>query len=216
MSAVIGAATAQGPALASTPDKKTPEHSGLTFGDLLDVINPLQHIPVISTIYRRLTGDTMSPTAEIAGGALYGGIIGTVASIADVLFTEETGKDFGETVLGWLGFTGKDETQLAAATVRAKSVAAPAPGVALPSSLLRPAAVSAIAPRAASTPMRLAPAPRPQAARPAAGVVPGLPSLMNALQKQGVDPTVAARAAFAYRSAIDWKAQQNASAAPAY
>jgi hypothetical protein len=77
---------------------------GLTFGDLLDTINPLQHIPIISSIYRAITGDLMSPTAEIAGGALFGGIVGAVGSLADVLFTQATGKDFGDTVLSWLGF----------------------------------------------------------------------------------------------------------------
>jgi hypothetical protein len=76
---------------------------GLTFGDLLDTINPLQHIPIIGTIYRAITGDVMSPTAEVAGGALFGGIAGAVASLADVVFTQATGKDFGATVLSWLG-----------------------------------------------------------------------------------------------------------------
>ena len=42
---------------------------GLTFGDVLDVINPLQHIPVVSTIYRAITGDEISPGARVAGGA---------------------------------------------------------------------------------------------------------------------------------------------------
>ena len=35
-------------------DLKPFGEDGLTFGDILDVINPLQHIPVISTIYRNL------------------------------------------------------------------------------------------------------------------------------------------------------------------
>ncbi|MBT5663730.1 MAG: hypothetical protein HOJ06_00205, partial [Rhodospirillaceae bacterium] len=40
---------------------------GLTFGDVLDIINPLQHIPVVSTLYRELTGDEISPGARMAG-----------------------------------------------------------------------------------------------------------------------------------------------------
>jgi hypothetical protein len=98
---------------------KTPDH--LSFGDLLDIINPLQHIPIVSTIYRKLTGDTMSPTAEIFGGALYGGIIGAAASIADVLFTRETGSDFGDTVMAWLGFGNDSGVEFA------KTDAKPAP-----------------------------------------------------------------------------------------
>ncbi len=43
---------------------------GFTFADLIDIVNPLQHIPVIGTIYRRITGDTLDPGARLAGGAL--------------------------------------------------------------------------------------------------------------------------------------------------
>jgi hypothetical protein len=55
---------------------------GITFGDLLDIVNPLQHIPVISNIYRKVTGDTIDPAAMIAGGALFGGPIGAAISLA--------------------------------------------------------------------------------------------------------------------------------------
>ena len=34
---------------------------GFTFLDMLDIINPLQHIPVVSTLYRAITGDTIEP-----------------------------------------------------------------------------------------------------------------------------------------------------------
>jgi len=69
-----------------------------SFGDLLDVINPLQHIPVVSTIYRELTGDTISAGAQIAGGALFGGIFGFGASIINAIVENETGKDIGANV----------------------------------------------------------------------------------------------------------------------
>src|SRR5690349_12138760 len=45
---------------------------GFSFGALLDAINPLQHIPVVSTIYRAATGDTIGPAPRIMGGALFG------------------------------------------------------------------------------------------------------------------------------------------------
>ena len=48
----------------------------LTFGDVLDLVNPLQHLPGISTVYRRLTGDVISPAMRLAGGALFGGPLG--------------------------------------------------------------------------------------------------------------------------------------------
>ena len=41
---------------------------GFTFFDFLDVINPLQHIPVVSTLYRSLTGDEIDPASHGVAG----------------------------------------------------------------------------------------------------------------------------------------------------
>ncbi len=49
---------------------------GLSFRDLLDLVNPLQHIPGVSQLYRKLTGDEIKPAMALAGGALFGGPIG--------------------------------------------------------------------------------------------------------------------------------------------
>ena len=56
------------------------KEKGLTFGDVLDIINPLQHIPVVSTIYRMVTGDEIGMGARLAGGALFGGPLGIAAA----------------------------------------------------------------------------------------------------------------------------------------
>jgi hypothetical protein len=77
-------------------------------GTLLDIINPLQHIPVVSTIYRSMSGDEIAPFAKIVGGALFGGPIGIAASAIDVLIKEDSGKDMGEHAMAALGF-GSDE-----------------------------------------------------------------------------------------------------------
>lgn len=61
---------------------------GFTFGDLIDIVNPLQHIPIINKIYQKLTGDTIAPLMQIAGGALYGGPIGAVASLVTAAIDE--------------------------------------------------------------------------------------------------------------------------------
>ncbi len=74
-------------------------NDGLTFWDFLDIINPLQHIPIISTLYRSITGDEIDPAAKVAGGTLYGGPIGAVASLIDVAVDFGTGKDIGEHAL---------------------------------------------------------------------------------------------------------------------
>ncbi len=67
-----------------------------SFADLLDVINPLHHIPLVSTAYQEFTGDTITTGARIAGGALFGGPIGLFASIANSIFEQETGADIGK------------------------------------------------------------------------------------------------------------------------
>ncbi len=69
------------------------------FGDLLDVINPLQHIPIIGSLYRNLTGDEISGPAKIMGGLLYGGPVGLVAALATTIAEQEVGRDLGEAAL---------------------------------------------------------------------------------------------------------------------
>ena len=77
-----------------------------TFGDFVDIINPLQHIPVISTLYREITGDEISPHARILGDTLFGGPSGFISAIANVLYEEVAGEDIGETVIAF--FTGEE------------------------------------------------------------------------------------------------------------
>ena len=43
---------------------------GFTFLDFLDMVNPLHHIPIVSTLYQSITGDTIDPGAKIVGGTL--------------------------------------------------------------------------------------------------------------------------------------------------
>lgn len=52
------------------------QDSSFSFGEFLDIINPLQHIPGINTLYRELTGDEASVRARVAGSSLYGMIGG--------------------------------------------------------------------------------------------------------------------------------------------
>ena len=72
--------------------KTTLRHENFGFGDLLDMFNPLHHIPVVSQLYSNATGDTISPVAKLVGGGLLGGVVGfAVAAISEV-FEESTGK----------------------------------------------------------------------------------------------------------------------------
>lgn len=88
-------------AVATAPQ---PAKHDFTFGDFLDIINPLQHLPVVGTLYRAVTGDTIKTPEKIMGDTLYGGPLGGLSAIADSLYQQKTGKSFGDTVLGWLGF----------------------------------------------------------------------------------------------------------------
>ena len=66
------------------------------FGDLVDIINPLQHIPIVSTIYRNLTGDQIGPAPRVIGGALWGRVGGLVAGVVNTVVEWFTGKDIGD------------------------------------------------------------------------------------------------------------------------
>jgi hypothetical protein len=75
-----------------------------SFHNLLDIINPLEHLPIIGTTYRAITHTHIGVPERIAGDALYGGLWGAVSGVADAAFEAVTGKDFGSTVLAF--FTG--------------------------------------------------------------------------------------------------------------
>lgn len=90
---------------------------GFSFGDFLDIINPLQHIPVVSTIYRMATEDNISPGARVAGGALFGGPLGLIGAGITALFEETSGNSVEKHIAAlWDNVTGDDApaTQVAA------------------------------------------------------------------------------------------------------
>lgn len=76
---------------------------GFSFSAFLDIINPLQHIPVVGTIYRAVTGDTIENGSRLIGGTLFGGPIGFVVSAINGMIEESTGKDVGDHVLAMAG-----------------------------------------------------------------------------------------------------------------
>jgi hypothetical protein len=104
---------------AAQADGSEPKNS-MSFGDLIDTVNPLQHIPVVSSIYRELTGDTISNQARIAGGTLYGGPIGFVASMIDSAIDEVTGDDLGGHIMA--GLFGNDRPTPDAETIKLAAV----------------------------------------------------------------------------------------------
>ncbi|MBI1210256.1 MAG: hypothetical protein GC190_02235 [Alphaproteobacteria bacterium] len=94
---------ATGPVILSQPAPAHP-HGAITADDfdfdaLIDMINPLQHIPVVGTLYRKITGDEMGAPASIAGGALYFGVFGFLGALGNEFLKAVTGEDVGERVM---------------------------------------------------------------------------------------------------------------------
>jgi hypothetical protein len=91
-------------ALAYADKQASPVKEEKPFGffDLIDMINPLQHIPVVSFLYRSLTGDEIRPISRIVGGALFTGGVGAATGLVDAIVENETGKDMTGNVVSWV------------------------------------------------------------------------------------------------------------------
>ncbi len=82
--------------------------------DVVDTLNPLEHIPFVSTLFDEMTGHTPSSGSQLAGGTLIGGPIGFFASLVNVIFQGETGKGLGGTMVAALSGGSTDApTQVA-------------------------------------------------------------------------------------------------------
>jgi hypothetical protein len=75
---------------------------GFSFGDILDALNPLQHLPIVSTLYRAFTGDAIAPAPRVLGDTLFGGPIGAVTGVVNAALKYLSGKDAGEHMLALL------------------------------------------------------------------------------------------------------------------
>jgi hypothetical protein len=91
-SASIGAGSSGG-----VPQAAASKHHALSFHDFLSAMNPLQYLPVVGTIYRAATGDTISEPLRQAGSmlasGLLGGPIGLITNIASTIAQKVTGID---------------------------------------------------------------------------------------------------------------------------
>ncbi len=90
---------------------QTKAPDGFSFWDLLDIVNPLQHIPVVNTVYRAVTGDKIGNFARVAGGAVFGGFAGAAIGLVNAAVQDGTGKDVGELAMNAMGFGDKAAAQ---------------------------------------------------------------------------------------------------------
>jgi hypothetical protein len=98
------------------------------FENLLDVINPLQHIPVVSTIYRAISGDEIAAPAQLIGGALFGGPMGLASAAANLMFEEVSGDDLAGHALALVG-DAVDTPELANAMAATPTNTPPVPSL---------------------------------------------------------------------------------------
>ncbi len=171
---------------AKVADAKTAPEEEDFFDHLWDVVNPLQHLPVIGTIYRAATGDRLDPVEKIAGGTLYGGLWGAVGAVASLAFESLTGKSVEDTVMAWLD--GDDEA--APARVAAANIT---PKLSLPSGELPHL------PNMDMASLSVAPA---FADAPASPDTLEMLALTGAMSAKGVDGETANRALYAYRRSM--------------
>lgn len=96
------------------------------FETVLDIVNPLQHIPVVSTIYRAITGDQIAAPARLIGGALFGGPLGFASTVGNLMLEDATGNDLAGHALALVGDLA-DAPELAQAAAPVAAVSEPAP-----------------------------------------------------------------------------------------
>lgn len=156
---------------------------------LCPVINPLQHLPVISSIYRAVTGDEISLGARLLGGALFGGPIGIITAGANAAFEEISGGNIVEhaaALFEEITGEGDEKPQLAlepqSPKAGAVAVNAPAPHISQPGIPPTPAVIDpTVKPPSLTPPIPAVVSPAPAAKSPS-------PLLMidpRRLQQQG-------------------------------
>lgn len=97
--------TAATPSASTALPEKEPfwGKDGFTFGDVIDMFNPLQHLPFVAKYYREQTDDDACEGSKLIGGALFGGLFGgasgILSSIANSAVRHETHQDVSEHLL---------------------------------------------------------------------------------------------------------------------
>ena len=114
----------------AAPPKKA---GGMSFGDVLSCLNPLQYLPVVGTIYRAVTGDTIpEPVREVGSlvvSGLTGGPVGVGISLGMDAIERAVGFDqerFSQSVLAAIGI-GHSPAPAAAMGSGGDAVASAAP-----------------------------------------------------------------------------------------
>lgn len=99
-------------------EEAAPMPATASFDDLLESLNPLQHLPGAGTIYREVTGNAAPIAARILVGTVIGGPMGFVGGVAaamvevsgfvDTLRAIAAGRDQPTAFLAWGQSPGPD------------------------------------------------------------------------------------------------------------
>ena len=127
---IAAVSSTSGTSLTAAPSKGG---HGMSFGEIMSCLNPLQYVPVVGTIYRAVTGDTIPAPVREVGSLVFSGLtsgpIGIGISLGVGAIERAVGFDeekFGQGVLAALGVghaaaapvsspTGLNDTALASA-----------------------------------------------------------------------------------------------------
>lgn len=85
------------------PDNTSDEYN---FSDVIDIINPLHHIPLINILYRGVSGDEIKPASQIIGGAIFSGPVGAASAVVNTVIEHETGHDITGNAIALVTRTG--------------------------------------------------------------------------------------------------------------
>jgi len=92
----------------------------ISFSDLLNIINPLQHIPIVSTIYRAITGDRIGIGARLLGGGLFGSPLGLAGAGIMLALEQASGNTIdGRLIAMFENVTGGETSAEGVAVARA-------------------------------------------------------------------------------------------------
>ena len=86
--------------------------------DFLDLINPLQHIPLVNIAYRAITGDEIHGAARLIDMAM--GPMAGISTAIDLAVTDITGKSVADNAVAAL-FEHSDEPTGAVASINTAS-----------------------------------------------------------------------------------------------
>lgn len=84
---------------------KSTENKKFGFLDIIDIVNPLQHVPLVNMAYRAITGDEIKPVSKVIGAGVFGGAVGAASGLINVIIEQETGKDLIGNALSFAGIS---------------------------------------------------------------------------------------------------------------